>query len=154
MPKKTTKTSKTNGRDSRGRFASGNSVSLGHGRPRKEQEQAYLLAFQKGLSESDLTAVVKAIVKQAKSGSVAAARLLIDHSVGRPTVRVELDTDVPEYRVAGQTPGEHMRLEMAYLQKVVTEQREYESRLRAAGIQMGRNVSNKKSTGSRSRKKT
>lgn len=139
MPKKTTKTSKTKSRDSRGRFLAGNSISHGHGRPRKEQEQAYLLAFQKGLSDNDLTAVVKAIVKQAKGGSVAAARLLIENCIGRPATRIEWGAENEEYRVAGETPGEHMHKMWDMIQSKVKEQRAYEERLRVSGYPVGRN---------------
>lgn len=51
---------------------------------------------------------------------------------------VKVSVELDEYRVAGLTPGERMRHEMAYLQQQVVQQREYEKKLEASGIEFGR----------------
>lgn len=76
------------GRDSRGRFAPGNRA--GKGNPNYLRTQRYRQALDAALSEKDLRAVMRGLLKAARAGDVAAARLLLHYSIGRP--RLEPDT--------------------------------------------------------------
>ncbi len=140
-------------RDAFGRFTEGNVIGRRGGRPPREIEREYLAAFTLGCPADRLQRIVEKLAEKAEAGNVDAIRLLLKHALPSQAMRVELDS-VEQYRVAGASPAEHMGDMMARIQKKVTERRKFESRLRASGIQIGRKVSNKKSTGSRSRKKT
>lgn len=88
-------------RDPRGRFAPGNGG--GPGRPRKEREAVYQAAFSDALPPATFGAIVRMLATKALGGSVQAARLLIEHAIGRPSLKIEWSDD-SEFRVAGLTP--------------------------------------------------
>jgi len=111
-----------NGRDKMGRFAAGGAA--GPGRPRREVEAAYLAAFTSAMPPEELEKIIEAVVEQAQAGNVQAARLLIEHSLGRPTSRLELADASEGFRVAGQTPAESLEMMMQRINEKIAEQRE------------------------------
>jgi len=114
----------TKGRDDRGRFAPGNSLSPG--RPSKEREKQYLAAFDKALPANELSTVVAAVLVKAKSGSIPAARLLLEYAIGRPIQRFEFE-DESEYRVAGENPRENLERMQTYIAERVQQMRDAEA---------------------------
>ena len=79
---KTPSPSESNGRDSAGRFAPGNSASNGnpHARRVGQLRSAVLAA----VSEEDVRDVILAMMKKATEGDVAAARIFFDRCLGPP----------------------------------------------------------------------
>ena len=72
--------SESNGRDSAGRFAPGNSASNGNPHARRVgQLRSAMLA---AVSEDDVRDVIKAMIKKAVDGDTAAARILLDRCLG------------------------------------------------------------------------
>lgn len=70
-------------RDRRGRFTPGNSG--GPGNPHAAQVAKLRAALLEAVTPQDLRAVVAALVKAAKGGSVPAARELMERILGKPT---------------------------------------------------------------------
>ena len=128
MTEKTKTKPKPNGRDSSGRFSKGNRLSPG--RPRRDTEREYLAAFQRALSTEDLEAVTRSVFECAMAGNVAACRLLLEYSVGRPTERIRFQPE-EEYRVAGISPAEHMQEMLKRIAKQTKERRAYEKEVAA-----------------------
>ena len=86
------------GRDERGRFAQGNSGGAGNPFARRvaQMRQALLQA----VSDEDLQELVQALLLRAKSGDVAAARLVLSYTVGKPAATQEPDRmDVQEVQL-------------------------------------------------------
>lgn len=107
------------GRDAKGRFGSGNQF----GRLRRSTDAAdYMRAFRQAVSPEALGDVVDAMIDRAKRGNVSAARLLIEHCIGKPIATFNMLTD-DEYRVAGETPLEHHERLQQYIAKRVVELR-------------------------------
>lgn len=71
-----------NGRDSRGRFTTGNSG--GPGNPYAQQVGRLRTAMMEAVTEQDLREVVEKLVRLAKYGDVPSIRLLLDRLLGRP----------------------------------------------------------------------
>lgn len=78
----TPSTNGSNGRDSAGRFATGNAG--GPGNPYAQRVGKLRSALLDAVSEDDLRGVVGALVGKAKDGNVAAARILFDRCLGPP----------------------------------------------------------------------
>jgi hypothetical protein len=78
-----------NGRDTCGRFAAGN--HFGKGNPLANEVYSRRQAFYAAVSEADLVEILHAVVARAKGGDLAAARLVIEATVGRPGVLAPLD---------------------------------------------------------------
>lgn len=85
------KTRSTKGvkRDARGRFVKGNAG--GPGNPFAAQVNRLRGALLNAVSEKDLIGVVNALVKKAKEGDTAAAKILFERLLGRP-----LEADILE----------------------------------------------------------
>jgi len=95
---------KNGGRDTAGRFAPGNPG--GPGRPGNTKVAELRTALLSEVTAEDVAAVVRALVDKAKSGDVAAARLLLPYIVGPPP---DLDAELEgrlEQLEALLTPGE------------------------------------------------
>jgi hypothetical protein len=75
-------TPSTNGRTSRGQFAKGNPG--GPGNPYARRTAALRSALLDAVTEADIRAVAKALVKRARDGEVPAVRELLDRLLGRP----------------------------------------------------------------------
>jgi hypothetical protein len=69
-------------RDDHGRFLPGNRAAVGN--PMARRVQRLRVAMLRALRPVDLPDVTRAMVDAAKAGDVAAARLLLDYTVGRP----------------------------------------------------------------------
>jgi hypothetical protein len=73
--------SSLNGRDGKGRFASG--CKGGPGRPHRATEQAYLIAVTEAVSPERFRRIAERAAKDAERGNAAARRWLSDILVGR-----------------------------------------------------------------------
>ena len=71
----------SNGRASNGRFVTGNSG--GPGNPLGKRVHYHRVAFMNAVSEDDITAIAKALVKKAKGGDTAAAKTVLERMSGR-----------------------------------------------------------------------
>ena len=71
-----------NGRDTHGRFAKGNPGGPGPAFPRRVAELR--AAILDAVTPADVVDVIRALVKAAKSGDVAAARVFLDRIFGTP----------------------------------------------------------------------
>lgn len=72
----------TNGRDGRGRFAPGNAG--GPGNPHGASVAKLRTALIAAVSEEDIKAIVDGLVTQARSGSVPAAKEVLERVLGKP----------------------------------------------------------------------
>src|SRR5438270_7592749 len=79
-----------NGRDAGGRFTRGNPG--GPGNPFARRIAELRRAAIATVTEDDIQAVITALIAKAKQGDVAAARLLLAHSLGQPVAPVDADT--------------------------------------------------------------
>jgi hypothetical protein len=78
------------GRDSHGRFAEGNPG--GPGNPFARQVAALRTALLAAVTPQDIEAVARELLRQAKEGNVAAAKLLLSYTLGKPPAAVDPDT--------------------------------------------------------------
>jgi len=69
-------------RDDRGRFTQGNSG--GPGNPHSLQVSRLRSALLNAVTEDDMREIIEALVAKAKEGSIAAARVLFNRTIGRP----------------------------------------------------------------------
>lgn len=98
-----------NGRTAKGQFAKGNAG--GPGRPRRPTEMKYLAALADGVTLDDWRAVVRAAVRQAKSGDGKARDWLTRHLIGDdPPALTEL--------VASEAYGDEADIIAALSQKI------------------------------------
>jgi hypothetical protein len=87
-----------NGHDARGRFTAGNPG--GSGNPFARQVAALRAAFLNDVSSEDVKEIAAALKAQAKKGNVAAARLVLAYSLGKPAQAVDVDRlDADEWQV-------------------------------------------------------
>lgn len=82
-----------NGRDAKGRFTKGNSG--GPGNPLAKQVNRLRSALVNAVDESDVEAIITAMVEKAQAGDVAAARLILEYAAGKPTPIEDTDGDHP-----------------------------------------------------------
>jgi hypothetical protein len=73
---------RSGGRDGLGRFAAGN--TCGRGNPMARRAQRLRIAMLRAVTPADVADLVRAMLNAAKSGDTAAARLLLEHCIGRP----------------------------------------------------------------------
>src|SRR5262245_49502403 len=98
-----------NGRDTRGRFAAGNVGGPGNPFTRRTARLRQLLV--EAVSDQDLKDVIAMLVRQAKEGDVAAAKVLLSYVVGKPAEMAHpdrLDHDEFERRHADTIDTEKM----------------------------------------------
>jgi hypothetical protein len=87
-----------NGHDARGRFTHGNPG--GPGNPFARQVAALRAAFLYEVSSEDIKEIAAVLKAQAKKGDVAAARLVLAYSLGKPARAVDQDRlDADEWEV-------------------------------------------------------
>ncbi len=79
----TVPTERTEGRDTAGRFASGNGFARGNPTARHAQRLRQL--FITAVTEDDVTAIVRKLVELAKGGDIQAANLLLTRALGKPS---------------------------------------------------------------------
>jgi hypothetical protein len=77
------------GRGSNGRFLKGNKG--GPGNPHARQVAALRQAFFAAVTAEDISTIAQAMIEKARQGDVAAARLVIQYSLGRPAEAVDPD---------------------------------------------------------------
>jgi hypothetical protein len=91
-------TSTASQRDGKGRFAKGNKG--GPGCPFNRRVAALRKLLVECVSDDDLTAIVDRLVAQAKEGDMAAIKLVLAYSIGKPTTAVDPDrVDVDEFKL-------------------------------------------------------
>ena len=73
---------KSDGRDTSGRFAPGN--TCGRGRPLAAKAAQFRGALMEAVSAADIAAIAKTLVSKAKRGDMAAIRILFDRLIGMP----------------------------------------------------------------------
>ena len=78
--------SASNGRDGRGRFARGNRLSKGN--PFARKVAALRSALLGAITPSDIKAIVKRLIKNARAGDLASCREILDRGIGKT---VEMD---------------------------------------------------------------
>ena len=72
------------GRDPTGRFAEGNRAAVGRATSHAERVAKLRAMMLKTITPTAVRRVVKALVREAEGGNVAAAKELLDRAVGRP----------------------------------------------------------------------
>jgi hypothetical protein len=75
------------GRDASGRFAKGNPGGPGNPYPRRVA--AFRQALLNCVTEEDIVAIAKAVIEEAKSGNIPAAKLIFHYVLGKPGDPVE-----------------------------------------------------------------
>lgn len=86
------------GRDDRGRFAAGNKG--GPGNPFARKVAGLRSAVLDALSPDDLKEIIRRMIEAAKEGDVAAARIVLAYTVGKPAATVDPDAvDVGEWQL-------------------------------------------------------
>ncbi|MBY0523586.1 MAG: hypothetical protein K2R98_09305 [Gemmataceae bacterium] len=96
-------------RDARGRFARGNPG--GTGNPFARQVASLRAALVDAVNEQDVRDIAAALLRAAKNGNVAAAKLLLAYCVGKPGETPDPDRlDVDEWNLVKETsvPGRQM----------------------------------------------
>ena len=98
-----------NGRDEQGRFAKGNSG--GPGNPYARQVARLRTAMLEAVGDQGITDIVDALMKAARNGDVAAARLVLSYTLGRPPCAsdpdaVELHEEELERQLAIYRPAQ------------------------------------------------
>jgi len=90
-------------RDAGGRFVAGNRAATGNPFARRVARLRSVLLD--AVSDDDLQAVARKLVRQAKRGDVAAAKLLLTYLIGRPVAAVDPDgLDMQEWRLRQDCP--------------------------------------------------
>lgn len=98
-------------RDARGRFGRGNSG--GPGNPYARRVAALRTALANSVSPEALTEMAQALVERAKSGDVAAAKLVLGYLIGAPLPAIDpdhLDSHENEVRNARASSATGARL--------------------------------------------
>ena len=73
-----------------GRFLPGNEE--GHGNPYAKQVHLFRSAIIKAVKPADVQAVIRALMKAAKNGDVAAAKLFLEYTVGSVKQEVKIES--------------------------------------------------------------
>jgi hypothetical protein len=77
------------GRGPNGRFAKGNAG--GPGNPFARKVAAFRQEFMAAVSKEDLAVIVRSLIDKAKQGDVAAARIVLQYTLGKPAATVDPD---------------------------------------------------------------
>ena len=109
-------TNVANGHDTNGRFVAGN--TFGHGNPHAMQVAKLRSALLDVVTEDDVKAIIKTLIDKAKSGDLAAAKLLLDRCLVKPTVDQPLP---PPPKQRPLTPEERLRRLTAIAQRIRAE---------------------------------
>jgi hypothetical protein len=101
-----------NGRDSHGRFARGNPGGPGNPFYRHQAELKRQLLAQ--VTDADVMSVMRVLLGLARDGDLAAIKLFLEYTVGKPSKEVDPDQDeLHEWRLQQQTPRLPQVLEVA-----------------------------------------
>ncbi len=92
------------GHDARGRFTAGNAG--GPGNPFGRRVAELRTVFLEAVTREDLQSIVAKVVEKAKEGDLAAAKLLLQYTIGKPAETVDPDTlDVQELELYQRAPA-------------------------------------------------
>jgi len=77
-----------------GRFAPGNKAGVGHGRPKRSQEEAMLQAIKASMPPEKIEATIAEALELARNtnswrGLMAVCEFAANYSLGKPTQRIE-----------------------------------------------------------------
>jgi hypothetical protein len=106
-------------REASGRFLKGNPG--GPGNPYVKQVAALKASLYEALTPADIRAVMAKMRDEALAGSVAAARLLLEYSIGRPlpgTTASVLDAQLAERLNYGALTADEMKTLLALVEKM------------------------------------
>ena len=115
------------GRDHTGRFSPGN--KLGRGNPLAGRAAKIRAALIRAVTVEDAKAIAVRLVQQAKTGDLAAIKILLDRTIGPP---VALDL-LARLEIRSE---EHVSISVADQRAAIDEMLDMERRLRAAGAGM------------------
>jgi hypothetical protein len=91
------------GRDSQGRFVMGNPGGPGNPYYRRQAELKRRLL--ESVTDADVLSVLRVLLGLARSGDLAAIKLFLEYTVGKPTKEVDPDkVDLHEWQLHQQTP--------------------------------------------------
>ena len=108
--------SETNGRDPKGKFATGNRISQGN--PIARRTHAIRRELTKAVKPNDVREIVAALIMQAKGGDVAAAKEIFDRVLGRPSQAIAVQAQIDAQVAAERGPPAFFDPEYAdYLRK-------------------------------------
>jgi hypothetical protein len=85
--------SRTSGRAANGRFAKGNPG--GPGNPFARQVATFRQEFMAAVTGEDIAVIVRTLIDKAKAGDVAAARLVLQYTLGKPAATVDPGNQEP-----------------------------------------------------------
>lgn len=86
------------GRNPLGQFTAGNNISLGsHHSKAQTKGRVLKAAMMEAVTEKDMIAIVKKLIKQARQGDVPAIKELFDRCLGKPLQTHEVDVEVRTY---------------------------------------------------------
>lgn len=97
----------SNGRQTNGRFGSGNQFSKGN-----KRQDRFRGLFEKCVTDSDFTAVIKSLINQAIGGDVPAAKLILERCMGKEVETVKLENE-PQGRVVLYLPQNNRQPNLA-----------------------------------------
>lgn len=75
-------------RDEKGKFVKGH-PGIG-GRKSKSHEEKILEAVSRACKPEDIQAIMEALIRKAKNGSIQAAKVVLAYSIGMPVQRTEI----------------------------------------------------------------
>jgi hypothetical protein len=105
--------SRNDGRDENGRFTQGNPG--GPGNPFARQVAALRSALLACITPDDILEIMAALLLKAKTGDLAAARLVLAYTVGKPAKVVDPDRcDIDEWQVLQKSVAEHAEVEKTF----------------------------------------
>ena len=85
-------------RDESGRFTPG--TAPGPGRTDLADRGRYLKAVKTAVTHDDLVGVLKSMVTKATNGDVAAGRLILEYTLGRPALAISVENESgPLYKI-------------------------------------------------------
>lgn len=88
----------SNDKDNKGRFVKGNKAAKGHRNPNAAKVQQIYQALVKAVSVSDIRAIMKVLVKNAREGDLYCAREILNRLLGKPaqTIIEQSVEDIPK----------------------------------------------------------
>ena len=110
MPKKNSRsTAEDNGRRGNGRFAAGN--QFGKGNPHAQRVAKLRSTLLKAVTQTDMRAMIKRMVDEAKNGDVQACKLVLSYAIGRPPETIDPDElEAKAWELAKRMPSASERV--------------------------------------------
>lgn len=102
----------TEGKDPKnGRFLPGNTFAKGN--PLNQKAHQLRVSLLETVTEADMVAVTKRLIKMARDGDIHAIRELLDRVLGRPTASVELTVDQAKATIQEMSDDELLEIARA-----------------------------------------